>query len=274
MKILSENLDYNTYQSFLQCMPRLGNLAVIADMNNLAKALNEFNPDILLLRTENINEVVKAYCAKNRTKVIAFGEPSEQLNNFVDLIISRSSDFIRANMDILTYKEKIEKTDISIFLGNPEYLFFTEFLCKNYNVKAYGPIKVNSPKYLGNPIDVEKYEILNRSKACICFHPQDAYDSILLNVFPIMYNPVHNVDIKTFNNLISLISCMDELLENDSDKMIYNTLKDLHSKVLSFNNMTLVIDILKTLGFQKEANGLSNTLEQIKKENTNDWILD
>lgn len=273
MKILSENgIDYNTHQSLAQCLSKIGMFAIIHDIANVAKALNDFKPDLLLLKSENINDIVRAYCDKNKVKIISFGDTGKT-DSIGDLNISRSSDFLRANLDTLTYKEKVNKTDTSIFINNPEYQYLVEFLCRNYNVKAYGPVKINSPKYLGQVTDVERYEILNKSNQSIVFNLLDTYDSILLDVYPVVYSPVDNMDFKTFDNLISLMKCMDFISDKFyTEKIIEDILVTLKYKVLQSNNLTFTIDTLMGLGFYEQANKLGDILEETK-EKANDWVL-
>lgn len=265
MKVLTEaGLNkYHSYNSIAAYMPKIGVLANIKDMNNIAKALNEFKPDILILNEESITDVVKAYRHKNNLKIITYGTTYAECPH-ADITLQTHLDYPMANLDVLTYREDVEKTDISIFTDIPESSFLVEFLCQNYNVKAYGKVKINSPKYLGITTDTEKYEILNKTKYSIVFDSVDMFDSILLGAYPIVYASSGLDDIKTFDSMGALMSCMDFILDDlRHGKLIEDLLLTLQNKLSIHNNLNFVIDMLRKLGFNEELTKLSEIYKTI-----------
>jgi len=275
MKLLAENgLQHSpSCISIIQYSKKLGDAAVINDIGQIAKALNEFKPNILILREENITDVIRAYRDKYNLKIIAYGSTYPECP-YADLTLQTNLDYPLTNLDVLTYREDVEKTDVSVFVNDPIFAFLAEFLAKNYNVKVYGSVKINSPKYLGHTTDVEKYEILNKSKQSIVFNLVDMHESITLGAYPIAYSTSKLDTIKTFDNMISLMSCMEFVSDElHNSKLIEDLLSDLQNKQLEHNSLTFVIDTLQTLGFKEEANKLLLTLEEIKKEKMNDWVL-
>ena len=163
MKVLSENLSYNIFHDLIKNLGKITNIAMINDTAQVAKALNEIGPDLVILSEQNMSGIVKAYCDKNNVKVICFSSQNEKNTN-ADLTFNVSDDVSRANLEVLNFKEDTEKKDISVFVNHEGQKFLVDFLCKNYNVKIYGKVYINSPRYLGIPTELEKYEILNRSK--------------------------------------------------------------------------------------------------------------
>jgi len=260
MRVLTENLNYNIFNDLLTNLKKVSTTAVINDIPQIAKALNDFKPQLLILKEENINSVVKAYCDKNNVKIICFGSTYPE-NKDADITFQTHLDIPRANLDVLTFKEDIDKDDVSVFVNDEKQRFATDFLSKNYNVKIYGNIKIDNPRYLGMPTELEKYEILNRSKVSIVFNLKDAFDSILLDTYPIVAGP-EGFEFTTFNNIISLIEQIDDILINNNLKAKVNYLK---SKLISANSLTFTIDTLQQLRFKEQVFELNNILEDLNK---------
>ena len=257
MKVLCENnIDFNIFRNLMDNLKKIANIATIGDMNNIAKALNEFQPDLLLLKTENITGVVQAYVKKNNVKVISFGEDQKK---DADMTFLTNVDIPRANLDVLEYKNNVDKIDISVFMNHERQRSFAEFLCQNYNVKVYGNIKINSPKYLGNISVIEKYEILNKSKISITFSGLDFYDSVLLDTYPIVFNTEKSDIFSSFNNLISLSECLDNVINNN----ISYDIDILKNNIKNDNSLTFTINTLQQLGFQEETLKLNKILQEI-----------
>ena len=257
MKVLAENMDYHTFRGLFSNLKKISTTAIIQDIPQIAKALNDFQPDLLILKEENINGIVKAYCDKNNVKIISFGTTYPE-NNKADISFDINLDILRANLDVATFKEDVDKTDISVFINDEKQKFATDLLSKNYNVKIYGNIKINNPRYLGMPTDIEKYEILNKSKVSVVFNMKDAFDSVLLNTYPIVEGP-EGFEFATFNNMISLIEQIDNILTDDE---IDNKVNHLKSKLQTSNSLTFTIDTLQSLGFNDKARELDILLKE------------
>lgn len=257
MKVLCENnIDFNVFRNLIDNIKTVSNIATIGDINNIAKALNEFKPDLVLLKAENITSIVQAYCDKNNIKLISFGDNE---NKNAHLSFTSDNDIFRANLDILKYKDNSDKTDISVFISDERQRLFVDFLCKNYNVKVYGNIKVNSPRYLGSISEIEKYEILNKSNVAIIFTIQDFYETVLFDTYPIVYNTDNSNQFSTFNSLVSLCEQLDKI------NVIKFDMEILKNNIRHDNSLTFTIDTLQQLGFMEEVLKLHTILEDINK---------
>lgn len=254
MKVLTQaDIPYTIAQSINHCIAKIGQVGVIKDINQLAKALNEYQPDMLLLKIENITSIVQAYCDKNNVKIIGFGDV-KNADVVADIVFN--NDGYYSNLEALSFKQNVPKYDISVFCNDAQYISMTQFLCQNYNVKAYGSIKINHPRYLGDITNIDKYDIINKSKTTITFNIEDAYSSFLLDTYSIMHNTIKNTDFKTFENIVSLM----EHVESTTNKTDIEKQKE---KIKSDNAFTFTMDILRRLEFQKEASKLATILEEI-----------
>lgn len=232
MKVLLESSDAPfTAKVFINNLKEVANIAEINDQSQIAKALNEFKPDLLILKKDSINATVKFFCDNNNVKII-------ELESFEDKIVPI--------IGVVRFKEEVEKKDISILANNPNQKLFVDFLSKNYNVKVYGQ-KINSPRYLGQLTMIEKYEVINKSNLCIVFNEVDEYESILLDTPAIMYN-------RDFHNIVSLIECIDDISKIK--------LLDKKESYKDNNDITLSISILNKLEFKEEAKQLETTLKE------------
>ena len=232
MKVLLEISDAPyTAKIFINNLKEVANIAEIKDKSQIAKALNEFKPDLLILKKENINATVKFFCDDNNVKII-------DLDSFENKIVPI--------IGVTRFKEEVDKKDISILANNPNQKLFVDFLSKNYNVKVYGQ-KINSPRYLGQLTMIEKYEVINKSKVCIVFNEIDEYESVLLDTPTIMYN-------RDFDNIISLIECIDNMSVTEllNKKEYYK----------ENNDIALSINILSELDFKEEAKQLEIILKE------------
>jgi len=263
MKVLCENnIDFNLFRNLMDNLKKISNIATIGDISNIAKALNEFQPDLLLLKTESINGVVQAYANKNNVKVIGFAD-NENADVVADVVFPKSLDILKPNIDVIRFKEDMDKHDVSVFIHNPEQAFMADFLAKNYNVKVYGRCKINSPRYLGAYTDIEKYEIINKSKFIIDFGSYDLYDAILLDAYPIIYTNYNVVEeYKCFDNIVTLMECMEYIEDEDNASEINNRLLKLQDEFYKENSFTFAIDTLYKLGLEEQAKKLENTLEE------------
>ena len=256
MKVLTQsNIPSNLPVYMHTYLGRVGQVGVIKDTNQLPKALNEYKPELLILESKYIDGIVKAYKDKNNVKVISFGK-----NAHADIVIDEGTQL--AHLEALNFKNDTTKTDVSVFCNRPEHVFITQFLCNNYNVKAYGPVKIRSPRYLGHISDIDKYEILSKSKISITFDLSDACSSILLDTVPITHASVNNFDFKTFANLVSLMEILEDTQKIDS---MNDHINDMKSKIKSNNAFSFTINMLQQLGFTQQAEKLNIDLEEMFK---------
>lgn len=266
MKILcQDSIDYMVFRNILDNLRMVFDIKVIQDMSHISKALNEVSPDLLLLKSEDITGIVTAYCKKNKTKLIAFGDHTD-----ADMVFKKELDMLRPNINTMSFKDKnIEKSGISVFVDKQSGKLVADFLAKNYNVKIFGNVKINSPKYLGVPSQVEKYEILNSSKYIIDLGTYDLYDGVLLDTYPLVYTNF-NLDpaYKQFDNLVSLTECLDYIQDINNEEEIQSNLDVLKNSFFKENSTTFTIEILNVLGFSQESEALNTMLG----ENINDWI--
>ena len=261
MKMLTQaDMPYPTSRDINVAASRIGPLAAIKDMTQLAKAINEYQPDVLVLEEKYIDGMVQAYREQNKAKIISFGTQAD--NPKADITIDITKDIPKPNLDALGFKEDVEKTDISVFCDDEKVAFLATFLCSNYKVKAYGPIKLNSPRYLGNVSPVDKYEILNRSKVAITFNAVDAQDSILLGAYPLSYSR-EDLFTRSFNNLVTLTQCMDDVCHEDTFNGMKENIKNVKDVFKSDNTITSVIEIFKKLGFNEQVSELNAVLEEM-----------
>lgn len=254
MRILCENIPSNTFTTLIDNLRSIGDVGVVKDSSNIATAMIEFKPHLLILKEENIDSVVRAYSDKNKVKIISFGTDQDK----GDINLRIDVDVPMADLDVATFKEEVDKKDISVFANNDGEKFISELLCKNYNVNAYGHAKINSPRYLGITNNVEKYEILNKSKLSIVFNLKDAFDSVLLDTYPIVYGP-KELEFKTFQNMTSLMDIIESM---DDETDLQGQIDILKSEIRSKNSITFTRDILSGLGFNEEATQMHNTLQE------------
>jgi len=262
MKVLMQgNMPYPSVNNLTKVISRLGPMAVIQDISQIAKALNDYKPDLLIIEEKYIDGVVQAYRHNNKLKIICFGAASIDQNK-ADIIIDTAMDIPKASIEVAEFREDANKLDVSVFCDNQEHAFLTQFLCNNYNVKAYGPVKIHSPRYLGQISDMDTFEILNKSKVSIVFNVVDAQNSILLDTYPVSYCKDKLIT-KTFTNLTSLIECMDSLFTEGVTDQMSNQLNQAKDYYKSDNNFTYVIKMLQQLGFNKEVSQLNEIFKEM-----------
>ena len=252
MKVLSENLNYNIFHDLAKNIGKVASISMLNNDAQVAKALNEVVPDLVILSEENISSTIKAYCNNNNVKLLCFSD-KEEGDNYGDLTLHINQDASRANLEVLNFKQDTKKKDISVFINHESQRFLADFLCKNYNVKIYGNVYISNHRYLGIATELEKYEILNRSKFSICFNYKDVYDSILLDTYPIIYSERSHASLPTFNNAVSLVEIMEDELDDGNVYRLKSTLK-------SDNSLTFTIDVLQQLGFKEEVTKLNSIL--------------
>lgn len=282
MRILTQaDLPYPTSKNINSAAAMIGSFAAIRDMNQLAKALNQYKPNILVLEEKYVDGVVQAYRNQNNAKVICFQPYAQFINTDevakkhnvsssrrfshhtkADIAIHIDADIPKPNLDTLNFKEEVEKTDISVFCDDEKDVFFTKFLCDNYRVKAYGAVKIDSPRYLGQISQIEKYEILNKSKASVTFSALDAQDSVLLGSCPVSYSK-DDLFSRSFNNIITLTDCLDNVNDENAFKSMQEDMAKIMNAYKEDNNVSSAIEIFKQLGFNKQATQLDEIMKEM-----------
>ena len=274
MKVLCENnMNYGAATNLINCLNRVAHVAVLGDATNMAKALNEFKPDLLLIKSQNVDAVVNMYCKQNNAKVVAFG--NSDVNPYADMVFTNNVNLAKdqdkvfidvplSDLNVLNRRDtSVEKLDTSIFVSsNINNTCLVDFLCRNYNVKVYGDVKIKSPKYLGKVTVDEKIEILNQSKFVIDFGTYDYINGLLLEAYPILYteNETSSQYVK-FDNMISLIDTLEYVYNNED--IVQQNLLSLKNEFMLNSNYDLTIGLLNKLNFDKEAQTLTNIKEDI-----------
>ncbi|MHA2010290.1 MAG: hypothetical protein ACXADW_17530 [Candidatus Hodarchaeales archaeon] len=274
MKVLCENnMNYGAATNLINCLNRVAHVAVLGDATNMAKALNEFKPDLLLIKSQNVDAVVNMYCKQNNAKVVAFGD--SDVNPYADMVFTNNVNLAKdqdkvfidvplSDLNVLNRRDtSVEKLDTSIFVSsNINNTCLVDFLCRNYNVKVYGDVKIKSPKYLGKVTVDEKIEILNQSKFVIDFGTYDYINGLLLEAYPILYteNETSSQYVK-FDNMISLIDTLEYVYNNED--IVQQNLLSLKNEFMLNSNYDLTIGLLNKLNFDKEAQTLTNIKEDI-----------
>ena len=259
--LCQSNLPYQSASAFYKNLSVVSEVAIMNDMSQLEKAMLEFKPDLMLLDCEHITPSVKAFCSKNKTKLIGFGND----NNGVDILITKEISVLHngdnilldvkfPTLELLTYRDRsIDKKDISVFVNDSSYTFIVDFLCKNYNIKVYGGLKINSPQYLGIPSEIDKYEIYNKSKYVIDFSSQSQADTVLLDAYPIIQSDVILDDrVLSFNTLIDLVSIMDTISEEGSYDSLSTKLESLKQDMINNSDVDFTDNFLSRLGFNTQ----------------------
>ena len=96
------------------------------------------------------------------------------------------------------------------------------------------------------------------AKFSIVFNLKDAFDSVLLDTYPIVYGP-KELGFRTFQDMVSLMEVMDSV---EQDGTLQHQINMLKSEVKTKNSTTFVRDILYQLGFHKEGEQINNTLKE------------
>lgn len=254
--LCQSNIPYQSAAAFYKNLSVVSEVGIVNEISNLEKAMLDFKPDLILLECQNITPEVKAFCAKNNTKLIGFGNDETSVNLLITkdpALLERSEkvflDVRFPCLEVLSYRDKsVEKTDISVFSDTPENKFVVDFLCKNYNVKVYGKLKVNSPKYLGIPTEVEKYEIYNKSKFVLDFSGNTQVDTVLLDAYPIIASDIDLDDrLLSFDSLVGLISIMDMAADPPED--LDSKLQSLKDEMVQSSDVDFVDKFLSQIGF-------------------------
>ena len=280
--LINTKINSRILQKTMPYMQQLFEIVFINqdDETKLLKALNEIKPNILFITKDDWSSAVKAYKDINNCKVVMFAD--EILDN-VDFTITNNIslvnmlnthlDLVLADLQIMQFLDKsVDKTDISIFINQDTDIdtYIIDFLCKNYNVKIYGNKKINSPRYLGIPSEMEKIEILNKSKFVIDFGTYDYLNAILLGCYPVVYTNIEvPLEFTPFSNLVSLDEAMNYITDDSNTENIKSKLSSLYGHFLQSNNyLDALTQILNTLSYTEEIQNLL----KIKGDIINDRI--
>lgn len=282
-KILINNkIDSRVLRKTMPYMQKTFEIVMLSkdDETDILKALNETKPNIVFITKDNWSNTIKAYRDINNCKIVVF---SDEILDNVDFTITNNIDLlgtpnvyldlVLADLQIMQYRDKsIEKSDISLFINEDTDVssYIVDFLCKNYNVKIYGNKKINSPKYLGIPTNIEKIEILNRSKFIIDLGTYDYMDAILLGCYPLVYTNINvPIDFIPFDNLVSLDEAMIYITDESNRDSINSKLGNLYGHFLQTDNyLSSLTNILNSLGYAEQT----KLLFEIKGEIINDRI--
>ena len=82
---------------------------------------------------------------------------------------------------------------------------------------------------------------------------------MLLDSYPIVFNTERSNIFSSFNNLISLSECLDDVINNN----ITYDINSLKNNIKHDNSLTFTINILQQLGFKQQALKLNEILEEI-----------
>ena len=264
--ILEENLGI-TVEYFLRYLPFVSKIARLQDVSQINKALNEFNPDLLILNSKNINSAIKAYKDKHNVKIISYGQ-----SDTADLCIVKDMSIVGDNvfydkkkpiLETKSFKENVEKTDVSVFIDNINESSLAHFLCMNYNVKLYGHANIKHPRYLGIPSLMDKYEIINKSKLVIDLGTYDFYNAILLDAYPLIYTGDKSNSYTSFDDMCSLMNSLEYALDISNEQELQQNLLKLQQQCYTNNDLTFVIDCLSKLNYSEQIEKLNNILEDI-----------
>jgi hypothetical protein len=191
--------------------------------------IQNFNPDIIVFEEDDNLKDSDIEYAKHDYPDIKFvlirDEPHQRIRNIkeelFDFIFDKSSD-LPEDMERNPHRRKLKYLINQDLVCNghykneydSEFVLFTDHLesedrefmdCLNwlgdtYKLKIYGPIKVNSPYYLGNPNKDEYKDIIASSK-CIVMYTNVWFDSAYANSkVPIIFSNTTK-DITNYQNI-------------------------------------------------------------------------
>jgi len=263
MKVLCEIVEgYSNFKDIMDSIRYVStSVSAMANPKDPIKPLIQTNPDLLIMSQGNFSPEVKAYCDKNKTKTIIFGDSPEK---YADIIISKDPiDNVENNVVQKMLPNMFIKSmgsvqphlqsEVSVLTNANTNDFYLEFLAKNYNVKIYGNKRINSYKYLGAITEGQRASILKSSRFVIDMGSFSYLDAIMIGAYPFIMTDMELPDTMTsFNNLNTLIECVDSINTVDYSEKLQIMQKELYDR----NNITFTIAVLNKLNFIEEANKL------------------
>lgn len=273
MKILCENINnYNYFSYLVNTLGMIPNtsIAVLSDIKQLVPALNEVQPNLIILNAVSVTPEVKAFIKKNKAKLIAFGDNIIDCDFFIthnrSLVANNIlHDKVLANFNILqnTQIDNRIKGNLAILTGPNTNESLVNIIAHNYNVKIYGNKRINSPRFLGKINPEQRNSILKSTKYIIDFGTYDYCDSVLLGGYPILYSGDETPPyICRFWDMVSLIQVLDYLLDPNNTNEIEAKRQEFYHQVINNTSIDLTIQILESIGMKSNA----NVLKDIKKE--------
>ena len=206
----------------------------------LMDVLDEVKPDLLLLYEYQVDTVLDIasesmnfdYIVLSATPVKLTKQPAiyitdhEYIKNFIryqrnTLMVKPSANVAQIHNG--TAFEELE-SDICIFntdikLGI-EHLRTIEWLVSKYNVKIFGPQKMNFPNYLGDTNIFERANIIKSSKICLDLGNFDCLDASYLQVAPVVLNG-SKPEYKNFKSIKSLEEILNDIVYDNKNRQNY-----------------------------------------------------
>lgn len=235
--------------------------------------VEELHPDLVLIDSKHLND--KNAEAFTKTRVVVFGLHTPDnlravlnvvpntinpalLNNVKGpaLQFSTAANYAQIsggsynkNYDsdvLLITKNLTDKTDFTVLQGLEN---------TNYIIKYVGPVKINSPRYLGN-VSYNKtyYDMLVSTKLCLDFNHHILYDSIANGIIPIS-NKENNYFLHHDNNPVALTNLVTRhlLYTKPITNELTNARKDVISNHTYFNRLIELDGIVNIDGCKKLA---------------------
>jgi hypothetical protein len=243
----------------------------MSDMTKTTSVLIQLSPNLIIFKQENITPEVKAYCDKNKVKIISVGDNNDKHGDF--FISSNASlthnglghiqKYQIPNLLMRNHKPKDHlRSKISLISSNQTNDFYMQFLDKNYKMRFYGLKRIASPQYLGQIDDLQRGSILASSDINIDINSYTYIDAILLNCYPIIYTDMELPDtMSKFSSILELVNTIEYVENNPND--IKDKLHSMQKELFEKSNVVLTNNILNTLGFEKEAKALEELKESL-----------
>lgn len=274
---------------FLGAMSYLEHKIAVYDSNqessNLIQMLHGIKPDILVLNEASVNLdlEVTAYIDKKKPKVILYGSKPEEAYGYDVFFLDPNSKTDVVGENIFVEKKlphinalingrynKALASNIVTFVSENVNETLLNTLLKNYDVKVFGNKKIEHPKYLGNINPKQRADILSSTEIFVDLGTGDFFDAILCGCKTCVLSNEQSEEVKTFQDIISMTSCVNDLLNCKFNPDLEHAQKSLRIETLNKNSFTMSAHVLKQLGLDEEAEKLVLSLKEI----VNDRILD
>tara|TARA_R110002020_G_scaffold103292_7_gene241929 strand:+ start:2354 stop:3220 length:867 start_codon:yes stop_codon:yes gene_type:complete len=206
----------------------------------LMDVLDEVKPDLLFLYQDQVNTVLDLAAESMNFNYIVLTSAPVQVSKQPAIYITDHEyikNFIRYQRNTLMVKpsanvaqihngkaSKDLESDICIFnidinIGI-EHLRAIEWMVSKYNVKIFGPQKMNFPNYLGSTNIFERANILKSSKVCIDLGNFDCLDASYLQVAPVVFNGSQS-QYKNFKSIKSLEEILHDIVYDNKNRETY-----------------------------------------------------
>lgn len=206
----------------------------------LMDVLDEVKPDLLFLYQDQVNTVLDLAAESMNFNYIVLTSAPVQVSKQPAIYLTDHEyikNFIRYQRNTLMVKpsanvaqihngkaSKDLESDICIFnidinIGI-EHLRAIEWMVSKYNVKIFGPQKMNFPNYLGSTNIFERANILKSSKVCIDLGNFDCLDASYLQVAPVVFNGSQS-QYKNFKSIKSLEEILHDIVYDNKNRETY-----------------------------------------------------